>query len=48
MLRFLLRNRDHLTYDDEWRLNWRIKLVYRLHFAARALNKRIYQTAFKD
>ena len=48
MLNFLLRNRDHLTYDDEWRLNWKIKLVYRLHFTARALNTRIYKTALKD
>ena len=44
---FALRNKHHITYDDAWRSNWKIKLVYFFHFKARKLNARLYRIALK-
>lgn len=44
---FTLRNSHHIRYDDRWRSNWKIKLVYFFHIRARLLNTRLYNLAFK-
>lgn len=42
---FALRNKGAIRYDDEWRSNWKIKLVYFFYIKARKLNKYLYQSA---
>ena len=45
---FTMRNSNHIKYDDEWRFNWKIKLIYFFHRRARKLNSRLYQLAIKE
>jgi hypothetical protein len=42
---FILRNRTGIQYDDAWRKNFAVKLLYRLHAGVQAFNKEVHARA---
>jgi hypothetical protein len=42
---FIMRNRGAIRYDDRWRKNRSVNMVYHLHLTARRLNAALYASA---